>query len=118
MMIREVVQGELQNIKEELEEMKGMLREKIGGLSGGVERSYAGAVRKGLERKEESVIIVKLGRQQESETTKKLMKEKIDVRNMAIGITKLKKDNNKTVILGCDNEGEMEKLSYCERQDG
>lgn len=69
-------------------------------------RSYANAV---SERKE-SVIIVKPKKQRESETTKKIVKEKINITNMAVGITKLRKGNKGTIILGCESEGEMEEL--------
>ncbi|XP_029672801.1 uncharacterized protein LOC115241271 [Formica exsecta] len=48
--------------------------------------------------------------QQESEVTKKLIKEKIDIKNMPVGVTKLKKGSKGTVILGCETEEEMEKL--------
>ncbi|XP_071580811.1 uncharacterized protein, partial [Temnothorax nylanderi] len=62
------------------------------------------------EKKKENVIIVKPFKQQESETTKKLIKEKVDIKNLAVGITKLRKGSKGTVILGCENEKEMEKL--------
>lgn len=70
-------------------------------------KSYAGAV---VGRNRESVIIVKPKKRQESEMTKKLVKENINITDMAVGITKLRKRNNGTVILGCESKSEMEKL--------
>jgi len=37
--------------------------------------------------------------QQENEATKKMIKEKVDIKNMAVGITKLRKGSKGTVIL-------------------
>ncbi|XP_025263168.1 uncharacterized protein LOC112637508 [Camponotus floridanus] len=48
--------------------------------------------------------------QQESETTKKLIKEKVDIKNMAMGITKLRKASKGTVIVGCEAGEEVKKL--------
>lgn len=48
--------------------------------------------------------------QQESETTKKVIKEKVDIKKMSMGITKLRKGREGTVILGCETGEEMVKL--------
>lgn len=56
------------------------------------------------------MIIVKPKKQQESETTKKAVKEKINITNMAVGITKLRKGNKGTVILGCESKNKIDKL--------
>jgi len=37
-----------------------------------------------------------------------MTKEKIDIKNMAMGITKLRKGSKGTVILGCETEEDME----------
>ncbi|XP_029670033.1 uncharacterized protein LOC115239577 [Formica exsecta] len=62
------------------------------------------------EKKKENVIIIKPKIQQENEVTKKLIKEKVDIKNMAMGITKLKKGSKGTVILGCETGEEMKTL--------
>lgn len=105
--IREIVKSELEEIKLELEEMKKNIQERFRETAGDGRKSYASATKKETK---ESVIIVKPKKQQESETTKKLVKEKINITNMAVGITKLRKGNKGTVILGCESESEMEEL--------
>ena len=107
MMVKEIVREELGNIKQELEDLRRMIQGGACGPSGGAQRSYSEAVK---EKKKENIIIVKPKVQQESEATKKLIKEKIDIKNMAMGITKLKKGSKGTVILGCETGEEMEKL--------
>lgn len=105
--IREIVRSEMEVIIQEFEALKESMKGKTDKSMGNTHRSYANAV---SEKKKENIIIVKPKKQQESETTKKLVKEKINITNMAVGITKLKKGNKGTVILGCENEGEMEEL--------
>jgi len=68
-----------------------------------------------VKEKKESILIVKPKKGQESETTKKVVKEKVDIKNLAVGITKLRKGDKGTVI-DCESESEMkhsmsEKLS-------
>lgn len=58
----------------------------------------------------ENVLIIKPKIQQESESTKKTLKGVIDIKNMEMGINKLKKGNKESVILGCDLGEEMEKM--------
>lgn len=58
----------------------------------------------------ENVLIIKPKIQQESESTKKTLKGVIDIKNMEMGINKLKKGNKESVILGCDSGEEMEKM--------
>lgn len=48
--------------------------------------------------------------QQESEDTKKLIKEKVDIKNMDMGVTKLKKGSKGAVIMGCETGEEVKKL--------
>lgn len=108
MLIKEVVQEELGNIKREwMEDFRRMIQ---GGANAPLERtqrSYSEAMK---EKKNENIIIIKPKMQQESEATKKMIKEKVDIKNMAVGITKLRKGSKGTVILGCETEEEMEKL--------
>ncbi|KAM0736381.1 hypothetical protein ACS0PU_010342 [Formica fusca] len=107
MMIKKIVRQELENFKQEMGELRRMIQEGTSGPSEGAQRSYSDAVK---ENKKENIIIVKSKMQQESEVTKKLIKEKIDIKNMPVGVTKLKKGSKGTVILGCETEEEMEKL--------
>jgi len=48
--------------------------------------------------------------QQESKVIKKLIKEKIDIKQIEVRIMKMKKGSNGTVIMGCETEKELEKL--------
>lgn len=105
MMIKEIVREEIGNIKLEFEELKQQLQE--GRKAAGGQKRYCEAAK---EKKKESVIIVTPMIQQESETTKKVLKEKVDIENLAVGVTKLRKGNKGTVILGCESGEEMDKL--------
>ncbi|XP_070169431.1 uncharacterized protein PF3D7_1120000-like [Polyergus mexicanus] len=108
MMVKEIVREELGNVKQELlEELKRMIQGEGSGSTGGIQRSYSEAVK---EKKKENVIIIKPKIQQESEVTKKLIKEKVDIKNMAMGITKLKKGSKGTVIMGCETGEKMKTL--------
>lgn len=49
-------------------------------------------------------------KEQESEVTKQVVKEKVDIRNLAVGITKLRKGGKDSIILGCESEREIAKL--------
>jgi len=106
-MIKEVVQEELNNVKQELENLKKMIQGVACGSKEGLQRSYSEAV---LEKKKENFIIVKPKMQQESEATKKLIKEKVDIKSMAMGITKLRKGSKGTVVMGCETGEEVKKL--------
>lgn len=92
-------------MKHQLEDMRKMIQGKSDATSEG--RSYSEAVK---EKKKENVIIIKPKEQQESETTKNMVKGKIDIKNMPIGIPKLKKAGKGTVILGCESEKEIKQL--------
>lgn len=92
-------------MKHQLEDMRKMIQGKSDATSEG--RSYSEAVK---EKKKENVIIIKPKEQQESETTKNMVKGKIDIKNMPIGISKLKKAGKGTVILGCESEKEIKQL--------
>lgn len=105
-MIQEIVQAEVEPLKQEIEELKRIVQAAIGS-TGDAKGSYSSAVK---ERKKETVIIVKPNVQQESEATKKMIKEKVDIKHMAVGVTKLKKGSNGTVILGCETGGEINTL--------
>lgn len=73
----------------------------------GAQKSYSETVK---QKKKENIIIVKPKVQQENIDTSKLIKEKMDIKNMEIGVTKLRRDNKGTVILGCETGEKMEKL--------
>lgn len=105
--IKEIVQEELGSMKSEIEEIKRMLQGGVLGPAREVTKTYSGAVK---EKKKEKVIIIKPKEKQESEATKKTIKEKVDIKNMAVGVTRLKKGSNGTVILGCETTEETEKL--------
>lgn len=107
MIIKEAVREELGDVKKEIEDMRKMIQGGTGGSMEGIQKSYSEVVK---EKKKENIIIVKPKTQQESEITKKLIKEKIDIKNMAVGVTKLKKGNKGTVILGCETGEEAKKL--------
>ncbi|EFN86256.1 hypothetical protein EAI_15033 [Harpegnathos saltator] len=93
MMIKEIIREELGTFKQELE-VKRKIQETTEIESS--QRSYYEAVR---DKKKESILIVKLKKKQKSETTKKLIKEKVDIQNLEVGITKLRKGSKRTVIL-------------------
>ncbi|XP_036142545.1 uncharacterized protein LOC118645486 [Monomorium pharaonis] len=99
-MIKEIIQHELKNIKEELEEVKRMLSTGPSNSSRGAQKSYSEIVK---EKKKENVIIVKPKVQQENVDTAMLIKKKVDIKNMEMGVTKIRRGNNGTVILGCEN---------------
>lgn len=107
MLIKEIIREEIGNIKLEFEELKQQLQGGSKRAAEGVQKSYCEAAK---EKKKESVIIVTPRMQQESEATKKVVKEKVDIKNLAVGVTKLRKGNKGTVILGCESGEEMDKL--------
>lgn len=103
-MIQEIVGAELGGVKQQIEELKRMIQ---GECTSAARVTYSEAVK---EKKKEKVIIIKPKVQQESEETKKAIKEKVDIKSMAVGITKLKKGSKGTVILGCESGEEIETL--------
>ncbi|XP_077279098.1 uncharacterized protein LOC143906728 [Temnothorax americanus] len=102
--ITSIVREELEGYRKELEEMKKMWSVMS---SGNASRSYCEAVK---EKKKENVIIIKPKEQQESEKTKKVVKENIDIKNMAVGVSKLRKGGKGALILGCESEQELKQL--------
>lgn len=78
MVIKEVVQEEVKNVKRKLDKVKRMIQERCT-LARGLQRSYSEAVK---EKKKENIIIIKPKMHQESEKTKKLIKQKVDIKNM------------------------------------
>lgn len=107
LIIKEVIQEELGNIKQEVEDLKTMMMDGAYGSTGGTLRKYSEAVK---EKKKENILIIKPKTQQESEDTKKIVKDKIDIRNMEVGISKLRKGGRGAVILGCETGEEMKRL--------
>lgn len=85
--------------KQEWEDMKKVVREKYTKDSG---RSYSQAVKGSTT---ESILIVKPKKDQESEVNKQVVKEKVDIKNLAVGITKLRKEGKDFIIFGRESEG-------------
>jgi len=108
-MITQIIREELKIFRRELEEVKKNISEKA---TRGPE-SYSEAVK---NKKKENILIVEPKREQENEATKKMVKEKVDIKKLEIGITKLKKGNKGSIILGCESEREMEKLRDTARE--
>lgn len=100
-MIKQLIRDELENFKKELEDVKRSVRVKTTEIAGNEIKSYSEAV---IDKKRESILIVKPKTEQESETTKKLVKENVDIKNLAVGITKIKKGGKGSSILGCESE--------------
>ncbi|KMQ84057.1 hypothetical protein RF55_18508 [Lasius niger] len=76
--IKDIIHKELVDIKREIEELKGNIQERVKGAIGEKQRSFSEVVQ---EKKKENVIIIKPKKQQESETTRTLVKEKVDIKN-------------------------------------
>jgi len=108
-MITQIIREELKTFRRELEEVKKNIQEKSTGGTG----SYSEVVKNKMK---ENILIVQPKREQESEVTKKMVKEKVDIKNLEVGITKLKKGNKGSIILGCESEREMEKLRETMRE--
>lgn len=45
-----------------------------------------------------------------------MVKEKVDIKNLAVGITKIKKGGKGSIILGCESEREIKKLKDTVRE--
>lgn len=106
MLIKEVVQEEMNAIKQEMEDLRRIVR---GGMHGPTENGYS-SYSDVVKKKKENIIIIKPKIQQESETTKKIIKEKVDIKSMPMGITKVRKGKEGTVIIGCETGEEMDKV--------
>lgn len=110
-MIKHIIREEMENIKRELmEAMRGVRRE----MDGDGRLSYSEATG---AAKRESILIVKPKREQKSEVTKQIIKEKVDIKNIPVGITRLRKGGKGSIILGCESEKEMKELkeNVCEK---
>lgn len=105
MMIRQIIRDELVSFKREWDELKQNMH---GGnpVIAGSGQSYSETVKE----KKESILIVKPKKEQESETTRKIVKEKVNIKDLAVGITKLRKGGKGSVILGCESEREIKQL--------
>jgi len=53
------------------------------------------------KRRKEGAIVVRPNKQQESEVTKKVIKEKVDIKSMHVEISRFRKGNNGAVLIGC-----------------
>jgi len=83
------------------------MKQNIQGSTAEIARNDQKSYSETVKEKKESILIVKPKRKQESKTTKKVVKEKVHIKNLAVGITKLRKGGKETVILGCESESEM-----------
>lgn len=99
MMIKQIIREEMETLKREFEEIKRNIQERNTEMTENVQRSYSDAVR---DNRKESILVVKSKVEQESEATKKLVKEKVDVKKLAVGIIKFRKGGKGSVILGCE----------------
>lgn len=124
--IREVIDEEVNKIRQEIKNWKGTELESLIGKvvrneiqksimtviskkGTTVEKSYSGAVK----NEGESVIIIKPIDEIEensSEVTKKDIKSKIDISKLGVGITKLKKATRGAVVVGCETKVQADKL--------
>lgn len=105
--IQEIVQKEMESVKQQINDLMKMIQGGIVELHAESKGSYSAAVK---ERKKENIIIIKPVVEQESETTKKTIKERVDIKSMDMGISRLKKCSHGTVILGCETGQELAKL--------
>ncbi|XP_046750286.1 uncharacterized protein LOC124413608 [Diprion similis] len=105
--IQEIVQEEMQGVRQEIDELRRIIQGEGITTARDIRETYSDAVKK---KKREKVIIVKPKVQQESEVTKKTIKEKVNIKGMSVGVSKLKKGSRGSVILGCETEAEIETL--------
>lgn len=105
--IEETVAEAMEKVKQEIEELKKLIQGGCMSSARDAKGSYS-EVTKG--KKKENVIIIKPNIEQESETTKKAIKEKINIKSMGVGVTKLKKGSKGTVIVGCETDEGMKAL--------
>jgi len=85
--VKQTIREELINIKRDLEDMKQNIQGSTAEIAKSGQKSYSETVKE----KKESILIVKPKREQESETIKKVVKEKVDIKNLAVGTNKTKK---------------------------
>lgn len=77
-LIKQLIREEMETFKHDLEEIKGYIQKESTGMAASGQRSYSEAIK---DKKKESILIVKPKKKQESETTKRMVKEKIDIKN-------------------------------------
>lgn len=106
-MIKQIIREKLVTFKQEIKEIKGNIQEKTTEITRSELRSYSEAVK---DKKKECILIVKPKMEQESEVIKKLVKEKVDINNLIVGVTKIKRGGKRSIILGCDSEREIKIL--------
>lgn len=84
-----------------------MIQEGICKSTEEVKVSYSEVVE---NKKKENVIVIRPNMQQENKVTKELIREKVDIKSLTLGVTKLKKGSNGTVIMEYETEEEMKIL--------
>lgn len=105
--IREIIQEELANVRREVEELRGRMQEKNMELADLSCKKFSEVVR---GNKKENTIVVKPNKMQECNDTRKIIKENIDIKNLAVGVNRIKNGNNGSLILSCESVGEIKKL--------
>jgi len=108
--VKQTIREELVNIKRELEDMKQNIQGSTAKIARSGQKSYSETV----NEKKESILIVKPKKEHESKTTKKVVKEKVGIKNLAIGITKLRKGGTRTDIWLWEREMKQLKDSMSE----
>jgi len=102
-MINKVQQVFVKEAKRELKEARKPPEDRT---ENRVMKSYSDVT---SERKE-GAIVVRPIEQQESDVTKKVIKEKVDIKSMHIGISRFRKGNNGAVLIGCEAGKDLETL--------
>jgi len=103
-----------EELKEKLsQELNKVINKLLNDSLIGIKKSYSEATKEG---KKKNVIIVRFKTQSKSETTKKLIKEKVDIKNMAVEITKFKKGTNGKMILDCETGEDLNTKGYSTNQ--
>lgn len=80
-----MIREELENYKREMEEMIEKTLKGNSNKTGCDRRNYNEVVK---DKRNENLVIVKPRREQDSNVTKKIVKEKVDIKNLAVDITK------------------------------
>ncbi|XP_076292176.1 uncharacterized protein LOC143214708 [Lasioglossum baleicum] len=117
-LIKQIIRVELVSFKQDIVDLKRSIQvittNNTTNKAENEIKSYSDAAK---DKKKESILIVKPKKDQESEATKKLVKEKVDIKNLGVGITKIKKRGKGSIILGCESEKEIKRLkdTVCEK---
>jgi len=108
MVHKDVVEKSIDRVRQEVgnEDRRGMKSPRVNNAGSTGVRDYSDVIK----GRKEGEILVRPNKQQGSEETKKVIKEKVDIRNMQMGITRFKKVNNGAVLIGCETGKDLEVL--------